>query len=380
MRILHVVNISFVIPYFLGQQLNWFHQKGYEEYVVCSDSEELESFSKKYSFSYKAIDVLRKISIKKDLMAVYKTVKYIKQIKADIVVGHTPKGGLVAMLAAFLAHVPIRIYFRHGLVYETSKGIKRFILMNVDRFASLLATKIVCVSPSVAERSLEDKLNSSRKQVVLLNGSCNGVDIERFSKDKISKEIISATRMKYGINENDFVIGFTGRIVRDKGVIDLINAFDILKEKYSNIKLMLVGMLEERDAIPQETIKKIEEDKSIIALGYINNSEIEKYYALMDVMILPSYREGLGMSLLEASSMGIPVIGTRVTGVVDAVVENETGFFVNHDEKDIAEKISYLIDNPSERERMGRNGKEMVATKFRQELVWKEIEKLYIEK
>ena len=100
----------------------------------------------------------------------------------------------------------------------------------------------------------------------------------------------------------------------------------------------------------------------------------------MDVMILPSYREGLGMSLLEASSMGIPVIGTRVTGVVDAVVENETGFFVNHDEKDIAEKISYLIDNPSERDRLGRNGKEMVATKFRQELVWKEIEKLYIEK
>lgn len=156
MNILHVVNISFVIPYFLGKQLNWFVEKGHKEYIVCSPSGEMEEFSKRYSFEYKPIEVLRKISIGKDLKAVWSTYRYIKEVKADVVTGHTPKGGLVAMLAAWMARVPIRIYLRHGLVYETSTGLKRSLLVNIDRLASRLATKIVCVSPSVARRSVED--------------------------------------------------------------------------------------------------------------------------------------------------------------------------------------------------------------------------------
>ena len=112
----HVVNISFVIPYFLGKQLNWFVEKGHKEYIVCSPSDEMEEFSKRYSFEYKPIEVLRKISIGKDLKAVWSTYRYIKEVKAEVVTGHTPKGGLVAMLAAWMARVPIRIYLRHGLV------------------------------------------------------------------------------------------------------------------------------------------------------------------------------------------------------------------------------------------------------------------------
>ena len=172
-KILHVVNISIVIPYFLGKQLNWFAEKGYKEYIVCSDSEELKRFSEEYLFDYRAIDVLRKISVLKDIKAVIAVAIYITEIKADIVTGHTPKGGLIAMLAAYINRVPIRIYFRHGLVYETSHGLKRYLLVNIDRIASKLATKIVCVSPSVAKRSLEDKLNPDSKQVVLVNGTCN---------------------------------------------------------------------------------------------------------------------------------------------------------------------------------------------------------------
>ena len=124
MNILHVVNISFVIPYFLGKQLNWFVEKGHKEYIICSPSNELDSFAQDYHFEYRPIEILRKISIVKDIKAVLKTYQYIKEIKADVVTGHTPKGGLVAMLAAWLAKVPKRIYFRHGLVYETSRGLK----------------------------------------------------------------------------------------------------------------------------------------------------------------------------------------------------------------------------------------------------------------
>lgn len=377
MNILHVVNISFVIPYFLGKQLNWFTEKGDNEFVVCSDSEELKDFSERYNFSYRAIDVLRKISIKKDIKAVKETVKYIREIKADVVTGHTPKGGLIAMLAAYITHVPVRIYFRHGLVYETSHGLKRSLLINIDRLSSKLATKIVCVSPSVAKRSLEDKLNPASKQVVLVNGTCNGIDTERFCIDSVDKSKLNELRTKLGANDGDFVIGFAGRLVRDKGIIELVRAYKALRGVHPNVRLMLVGMLEIRDALPEDVVKVIQEDEGIIKTGYVGYAEIEYYYALMNVFVLASYREGFPTSVLEASSMGLPVITTKATGCIDSIIDGETGIFVNHDDKELLMALSSLYENEDKRRMMGAAGRQYVIDHFNQELVWREIEKLY---
>lgn len=377
MKILHVVNISFVIPYFLGKQLKWFTEKGNKEFVICSDSDELKDFSERYSFSYRAIDVLRKISIKKDIKAVKETVKYIREINADVVTGHTPKGGLIAMLAAYITHVPVRIYFRHGLVYETSHGFKRSLLINIDRLASKLATKIVCVSPSVARRSIEDGLNPESKQVVLAHGTCNGIDVERFCRDAFNVEATDVLKKQLGIDEGDFIIGFAGRLVRDKGIVELIRAYQAIRKQHQNVKLMLVGMLEIRDALPEDVVKTIKEDKGIISTGYVGYATIEQYYALMDVFVLPSYREGFPTSVLEASAMEIPVITTRATGCCDSILDGETGIFVNHDEKDLEQALQRLYDDPSLRENMGKAGRKFVEDNFRQDIVWKEIEKLY---
>lgn len=377
MKILHVVNISFVIPYFLGKQLNWFANKGNKEFVICSPSEELESFAKEYEFEYKPIEVLRKISIWKDLKAVAETYRYIKEIKADVVTGHTPKGGLIAMLAAWLARVPIRIYLRHGLVYETSHGLKRALLINIDRLASRLATKIVCVSPSVARRSIEDGLNPESKQIVLAHGTCNGIDVERFCKDAINVEATDALKKQLGIKEDDFIIGFAGRLVRDKGIVELVRAYQVIREQYQNVKLMLVGMLEIRDALPDDVVNTIKEDKGIISTGYVGYASIEKYYALMDVYVLPSYREGFPTSVLEASAMEIPVITTRATGCCDSIIDGETGFFIDHDAKEMEEAIMKLYNNNTLCDKIGKAGRKMVVDNFRHEVVWSEIEKLY---
>lgn len=376
-NILHVVNISFVIPFFLGKQLNWFTAKGNKEFIVCSDSEELKKFSEEYIFDFRAIDVLRKISVTKDLEAVWKTAKYIREIKADVVTGHTPKGGLIAMLAAYITHVPVRIYFRHGLVYETSHGLKRSLLINIDRLASKLATKIVCVSPSVAKRSLEDKLNPDSKQVVLVNGTCNGIDTERFYIDSLDKPKLNDLRAKLGIKEVDFVIGFAGRLVRDKGIIELVRAYKAMRSVHPNVRLMLVGMLEIRDALPEDVVKVIQEDEGIIKTGYVGYAEIEYYYALMNVFVLASYREGFPTSVLEASSMELPVITTRATGCIDSIIDGETGIFVNHDDKELLTALSSLYENEDKRRNMGVAGRQYVIDHFNQELVWKEIEKLY---
>lgn len=377
MKILHVVNISFVIPFFLGKQLNWFSERGNKEYIVCSDSEELKKFSEEYSFEYRAIDVLRKISITKDLKAVWKTANYIREINADIVTGHTPKGGLIAMLAAYITRVPNRIYFRHGLVYETSHGVKRSLLVNIDRLASKLATQVVCVSPSVARRSIEDKLNLASKQVVLANGTCNGIDTERFSIGSVDMSKLSKLQERLWINECDFVIGFAGRLVRDKGIIELVRAYTALRAEHQNVRLLLVGMLEIRDALPEDVVKVIQEDEGIIKTGYVGYAEIEYYYALMNVFVLASYREGFPTSVLEASSMGLPVITTKATGCIDSIIDGETGIFVNHDDKELLMALSSLYENEDKRRNMGAAGRQYVIDHFNQELVWKEIEKLY---
>lgn len=377
MRIFHVVNISFVIPYFLGKQLLYFRQRGFEEYIVCSPSEELETFSKIYDFKYLKIDILRKISIWKDFLAIIRISRYIRDNKADVVTGHTPKGALLAMLASTLMRVPIRLYFRHGLVYETSTGLKRFMLIFMDRLSAKLATKVVCVSPSVYKRSLEDQLNPSHKQILLSKGTCNGIDIERFCRSNINENYLAQLSYNLGIKENNFIIGFSGRLVRDKGIIELIKAFKKIQQKNDNVILLLIGILEERDALPDEVVNSIKENVAIIHTGYVENSIIEYYYALMNVFILPSYREGFPTSVLEASAMELPIITTKATGCIDSIVEGETGIFVEHDVESIVNSIQLLYDNRNMCASYGKNGRNFVVENFNQYTIWQSIEKLY---
>lgn len=378
MNILHVVNISFVIPYFLGNQLLYFKNKGDNEFMVCTPSDELEKLANTYDFKYCAVEILRKLSVWKDLKAVFKTACYIKEKHIDIVTGHTPKGALVAMLAAFIMRVPVRIYFRHGLVYETSQGLKRKLLITIDRLAAMLATKVVCVSPSVCKRSLEDRLNPASKQCLLSKGTCNGIDINRFCIDNVQDDRIKDLRESLGIQSSDFVIGFTGRLVRDKGIIELVRAYKQLKDKYDNLVLLLVGMLEERDALPQDVVGSILNTKGIINTGYVPNASIEYYYALMDLFILPSYREGFPTSVLEASSMNLPVVTTKVTGCIDSITEGQTGLFVEHTTESMVSAIELLYNDDSKRKAMGESGRKFVTENFRQEIIWQEIEKLYL--
>lgn len=378
-HILHVVNIYFALPYFIGEQFLHFKDKGYRLHVICSPSPYLDSYAKKMQFDYAEIDIIRAIKPIKDLKVLFFICRYIKKNKIYIVVGHTPKGAFLSMLSAWLMRVPKRIYFRHGLVYETSKGFMKTLLIYIDRLTALCATKVVCVSPSLYRRSLEDDLNKESKQMILGRGTCGGIDTKRkFNPEEINLAEIINLRKCLGISEGSTVIGYCGRLVRDKGIIDLINAFEIVRHKFNErkIKLLLVGMFEERDALPDEIKSKIIADNDIICTGFINES-IKNYYALMDIYILPSYREGFGMSVLEASSMQIPVLTTKVTGCIDSIIEDSTGKYVENNSVSIADGISFYLINSQTAIYHGKNGREFVVRYFDQEILWPEIEKLY---
>lgn len=373
-NILHVVNIYFVLPYFIGDQFKYFKEKGYNMNVVCSPSEYLSDYAQKQGFEYMESPVNRNISIGQDFDSIRNICKFIKNQKIDIVVGHTPKGGLLAMIAGWLMRVPVRIYVRHGLVYETSKGLKRFMLMSVDRLASFCSTKVVCVSPSVLRKSIEDHLGPKKKQMIWHKGTCNGIDtLNHFNPAEIVPTRLTDLKARYGIGEEDFVIGYSGRLVKDKGIIELVHAFDKLQQA-DNCKLLLVGMFEERDALPENIQERILNDSRIIYTGFINGG-MEYFYSMMDIYVLASYREGFPTGVLEAQAMEKPVITTRVTGCCDSIIDGRTGFFVNNTAEDIAEKIDKIrLDKVID----GCEGRKWVIENFDSRLVWKEIEKLYV--
>ena len=377
MNLLHVVNIYFVIPYFLGDQLVYFKNKGYNEYIVCSPSDEIEKYAHVQMFEYQEVPIDRKMSFIRDIKAIKAIRNYININNIDVVTGHTPKGALLGMIAAWLERIPKRIYFRHGLVFETATGFKRSVLIMIDKFTAKLATEIINVSPSVAKRSIKEKLNPPYKQSTLSKGTCNGISMRKFNKDNLDINYINSIKRKLNIDSKSFIIGYTGRLVKDKGISELVQAFKRLERSFPHVKLLLVGMFEERDALPDEIIEFIKTDPNIIHVGYVNYNEIEYYYSLMDIFVLLSYREGFPTSILEASAMGLPILTTRATGCIDSIIEGKTGLFVTHNQNDIIKAIKQFIVNEEQRRIFGTAGREFVEINFASEIIWQELEKIY---
>lgn len=378
-KILHVVNIYFVLPYFIGDQFLFLKEKGLEVHVICSPSPNLNAYANQKQFRYKEIEMVRAYKPLKDLKALYLICNYIYSNKIDIVVGHTPKGAFLSMLAAWIMRVPRRIYFRHGLVYETMKGPNRILMIFLDRLTAWYATKVVVVSPSVYQKSIEDNLNPKEKQIILGKGTCGGIDaLYKFNPNNIDQTRYNELQASFMIGVNDYVIGYCGRLVKDKGIIELVEAFDQLKfVSDRKLKLLLVGDFEERDALHKNVIDKIKNDNDIIVTGFIYN-DIEYYYALMNLFILPSYREGFPISILEASAMKIPVLTTNATGCIDSIIEGYTGFYISNSKESIINEIKSLMNN-KDAVKYGSNGRKFVLDFFDNRVLWPIIyQELYI--
>ena len=205
--------------------------------------------------------------------------KYIRREKIDVVIGHTPKGALVAMVASYFALVKNRIYFRHGLMYETSKGVKRKLFKVIEKLTSFFSTVVVCVSPSVLNKSITEGISIPQKLVILNKGTCNGIDaINKFNPNKINFSSLNEVANKYQINlENEFIVGFVGRLAKDKGIQELVQAWVKIRGKYKNIKLLLIGPMDDRDGIDNTLYNQILDDSSIVVTG--NISEVSLMYA-----------------------------------------------------------------------------------------------------
>lgn len=377
-NVLVVINIFESAENFVGGQFKYLTENGYKMHLICSDDPKLSNFAKEQGIEYEAITLNRQLTPWQDLKSLFRICKYIKRNKIDTVIGHQVKGRLLSMIASLITGVPNKIIFAHGAIFETSKGFKRNILIWESRIESFIANKVICVSNYIMNLRIENKIDKPSKQIILGAGTCGGIDtVNRFNPELISEGQLKSLKLKYGIYEQNFVIGFVGRLVRDKGVVELINAFEILKKrnKGKSIKLMIVGEPEKRDGLPAHILKALQFSTDIIYTGRIAHDDMAIQYLCMDCLVLPSYREGFGFCNIEAQAMGIPVLTTSITGCRDSIVDGKTGLYIKLEPIDIADKIELLF-NDKKRRHLGQEAREWVDKNFDHTQIWPHVKYL----
>ena len=373
-QVLEVITLASSAKNFIGDQMSYMQNNGnYQFHLICSPSNDIEQYALSQGVKYKGVEIERMPSFVKDFKAFLQIRRYIKDNQISIIIAHSfPKAFLLSVLAARTSMIrPFIIEVSHGAVYETLPFFKKHILLFEERIISSFTAKVICVSPSVIKSRLYYRLNKKDKLCLLSKGTSNGVDtIHKFNPSLVSVEVVEQIKKELNLSENDFVIGFCGRLVRDKGIVELLDGFQEIKKRHpdKSIKLLIIGNPEQRDALPQHTLDTINSSSDIIFTGRVPYDIIQNYYLPMDVFVLPSYREGFPTVVLEASAMERPVITTRKTGCIDSIIENETGVFVDIEGSSIADGIEMFFDKEYA-ERIGKNGRKWVVENFEHEIV-----------
>lgn len=336
-------------------------ERGYEMIAVSSPGEQLDELKDKYGFATYAVPMARHISLLGDIKSLFRMIKVFRKERPQMVHSLTPKAGLICMMAAWLTRVPVRVHMFTGLVWPTSKGLKRKILMATDWLTCACATHVIPEGQGV----LNDLKNGgiTKKPIKVLGyGNVMGIDLERFDPSRFAD---------VRKDENTFTFIFVGRITGDKGINELVEAFVKLNEKHSDTRLVLVGRYEsELDPLKPETLQKIESCKAIDACGPKFGDDLLLEYLKSDCFIMPSYREGFPNTVIEAGAMGLPSIVTDINGSREIIVDGENGLIVPPQTvQTLYDAMERMMDDKELREKMHQNARPMIASRFEKNFV-----------
>jgi glycosyltransferase involved in cell wall biosynthesis len=374
-KILQAVTVAQSLKLMKGQ-LAYLENQGYSVKALSSDGDYIEEYEASEGVEVLKLEMEREISLTQDLKSLLACIKLIRQERPDIVSAGTPKAGLIVTLAAFVCGVPVRVYNVLGLRLETTTGLKRNILMLAEKIAASSATHVLAVSPSLKTQLVSLGIAKEEKISIFGEGSYNGFNLESFHPSEKLADEINALKLRYGLRKENTVIGFAGRLTKDKGVEEMVDAFLCLHRQDPNLRLLIMGEFETGDAIKETTKKEILVNSSIIYIGY--QKEPTAHYFLMDIFLFLTKREGFGNVSVEAALAGVPVIAADVTGAKDTVLDGETGYLVNpNDAAAVQEKLDRLLKDPVLRKRLGEKGKEWAEANFSNKDIWHEMDLFY---
>jgi glycosyltransferase involved in cell wall biosynthesis len=356
---------------FLSGQGEFMRRAGFRIQAVSSPGPELGAFGHEEGVAVHAVEITRRITPLQDLRALWRLWGLLRRIRPVIVDGHTPKAALLAMIAGWLARTPVRVYHLRGLPLLTASGMRRRILRWTEWTSCRLAHRIIAVSHSMRSIAIREGLCDGDRIKVLLGGSGQGVDATgRFRPP--GEEVRRAVRADFGIPPGALVIGFVGRLVRDKGIRELASAWHRLRERRPDLHLLAVGPPEAEDAVPEDVMASLRSDPRVHLTGW--TPDPSRLYAAMDVVALPTYREGFPNVPLEAAAMSLPVVATSIPGCVDAVLDGVTGLLVPpRDTGALADALERFLASASLRAEHGAAGRRRVLAEFRREAIWEAV-------
>ncbi|MCZ8022787.1 MAG: glycosyltransferase family 4 protein [Cyclobacteriaceae bacterium] len=348
-KVLRITTVPISLKVLLQGQFRFMQQNGWEVLTVSAEGTEVQEIKEKEAVKHISIPLTRQISPLTDLVALWKLIRIINTFKPDIVHSHTPKAGLIGMLAAWLCRVPNRLHTVAGLPLMEYSGLKRLLLNTAEKLTYRFATKVYPNSFQLFEFIKNNLYQNSQKFRVIGKGSSNGIDIEYFTPNKYIEDKANDIRFSFNIPPNAFVFLFIGRLVKDKGIIELVQAFDEVI-KANDAYLLLVGLFEsDLDPLPQDILDKITNHPKIKLSGF--QKDVRPFLMASNAFVFPSYREGFPNVVLQAACMEVPVIATNINGCNEIIEHERSGLLVKpKDSKELKVAMLRMIQNEVDRE------------------------------
>ncbi|PIB31204.1 glycosyl transferase family 1 [Maribacter sp. 4U21] len=376
-KIIRTASLTGSMYILLEGQLRFLNQY-YEIMAVGSDPEKeyLERLIEREGIRGKELTIERRIAIFKDMVSLYKLYRLFRTEKPFMVHSITPKAGLLSMTAAYFARVPKRVHTFTGLIFPTQTGVMKQVLLFFDKIICKFATHIYPEGNGVKTDLLSYKVTNKPLRIIA-NGNVNGVDLEAYNPEVFLPKDNNAMRTQLGVEKEDVVFVFVGRLVNDKGVNELVHAFCSLSEKFKQAKLVMLGSDEgESDLLPKATGALLAAQPAIRCVGH--QEDVRPYLAASDVFVFPSYREGFPNVVLEAGAMGLPAIVTDINGSNEIITERENGLIIpSKDSKALYRAMELLLTNNALRKDLAKNARPMISARFKRSMVWDAVLKEY---
>lgn len=367
-KLIRITTIPIALEKLLTGQLT-FMSSFYDVTAIASEKENLEQFGKVNKVNTFYVEMTRKITPVKDLMAIVKLYFYLKKEKPFIVHTHTPKAGMVGMIASRLAGVPHRFHTVAGLPLMETQGFKRKILDLVEKVTYACATKVYPNSFGLQKIIKENKYTHESKLKVIGNGSSNGIDTSFFNPELFSDNDRNTLKESLNITQEDYVFVFVGRLVKDKGINELIHAFNQLSKEAKKVKLLLVGYFEnDLDPLEKSTLYIVENNSHVVLVGY--QSDVRPYFSISNALVFPSYREGFPNVVMQAGAMNLPCIVSDINGCNEIITDNHNGFVIPvKDEEAILQAMRKMLIHSfsSSKPSFFRN---LIASQYEQKVIW----------